>query len=171
MLKLKILVVDDDQDTRDLIYDFVSRKGHICSTADKGCDALALLAEIGPQVVITDFVRPEMNGIGVERIIRDNYPETRVIILTENADVEMAIEAVNLGVYCLIQKPLELEKLSKPLKDICQEIHSETKVMLTSHPRGLDLSSLRSSYSILEQLQSQMENLNDQVGLFYNKRN
>src|SRR5439155_3914750 len=91
-----ILVVDDEQDNLDA-FRFNFRKTFDILTATSGPDALAILAEKDVAVVVTDQRMPKMTGVELLREVRAKTPETVGIILTAFTDVDVLIEAINLG--------------------------------------------------------------------------
>ena len=99
-----ILVVDDEQDNLDA-FRFNFRKTFDILTATSGAEALQILAEKEAAVVVTDQRMPKMTGVELLREVRAKTPETVGIILTAFTDVDVLIEAINLGqVYRYITK-------------------------------------------------------------------
>jgi DNA-binding NtrC family response regulator len=100
-----ILVVDDEQDNLDA-FRFNFRKTFDILTANSGPEALGILAEKDVAVVVTDQRMPKMTGVELLREVREKHPDTVGIILTAFTDVDVLIEAINLGqVYRYITKP------------------------------------------------------------------
>jgi len=106
-----ILVVDDEQDNLDA-FRFNFRKTFDILTATSGAEALAILAEKDVAVVVTDQRMPKMTGVELLREVRAKTPETVGIILTAFTDVDVLIEAINLGqVYRYITKPWDAKEV------------------------------------------------------------
>jgi Nif-specific regulatory protein len=106
-----ILVVDDEQDNLDA-FRFNFRKTFDILTATSGAEALAVLAEKDVAVVVTDQRMPKMTGVELLREVRAKTPETVGIILTAFTDVDVLIEAINLGqVYRYITKPWDAKEV------------------------------------------------------------
>src|SRR5262245_31450783 len=96
-MREKILLVDDDVSVLDGYKRLLRDEFHI-DTAPGGREALAAIAEKGPYaVVVCDLRMPLMEGIELLRRIREQSPDTVRIMLTGNADVDMAVQAVNEG--------------------------------------------------------------------------
>jgi two-component system response regulator AtoC len=91
-----ILVVDDEQDNLDA-FRFNFRKTFDILTASGGQEALGILAEREVAVVITDQRMPRMTGIELLREVRERQPDAVGIILTAFTDVDVLVEAINLG--------------------------------------------------------------------------
>ena len=159
---MKILITDDEQVIRDSLESYLSQDGYECKTCEDGHQALSLIPEMEPEVVITDFNMPGMNGIELLKTIKDRFPEIHVIVLTGFADVDNAINAVNLGAYAFFRKPMNMNELSKTLNEIKadhQEVNREKEVKLLWTREYIQL---RGAYNALLQevrkLQSEVHN-------------
>ncbi|HEY4181770.1 MAG TPA: sigma-54 dependent transcriptional regulator [Kofleriaceae bacterium] len=106
-----ILVVDDEQDNLDA-FRFNFRKTFDILTATGGAEALAILEEREVAVVITDQRMPKMTGVELLREVKQRQPDAVGIILTAFTDVDVLIEAINLGqVYRYITKPWDAKEV------------------------------------------------------------
>jgi Nif-specific regulatory protein len=118
-----ILVVDDEQDNLDA-FRFNFRKTFDILTATSGPEALAILAEKDVAVVVTDQRMPKMTGVELLREVRAKTPETVGIILTAFTDVDVLIEAINLGqVYRYITKPWDAKEVRGVLQYAIERFH------------------------------------------------
>ena len=109
----KILVVDDEQNLRIVVQKEMRRQGHEVETASDGEAAWNMLEEEDFDVLLTDINMPRLDGIELLRRLRkkvQNPPE--VIMLTGQATVENAIEAMKLGAYDYLTKPYRITELS-----------------------------------------------------------
>ena len=109
---MKVLVVDDDQDTRELLREVLSEEGYGVNTSGSGEDAL----EIGKQeffdVIISDMrLGPNLNGLDVLRAYKSIQPESEVILITAFGSMETAIEAVKAGAFDYISKPFKIDEV------------------------------------------------------------
>lgn len=102
----RILVADDEQGIRNLLQTFCEREGYVVETVPDGESAIAALDEALFDVCIFDLNMPGASGIDALRHAKEVQPEAEVIILTGFADVASAIEALRLGAYDYIQKPV-----------------------------------------------------------------
>lgn len=108
----KILVVDDDAETRDLLREFFSIHGYDIKTAVDGSEALGIIAEDGSiDIVILDVFIPLVGGMEVLREIQSRSSGPGVILLTGLADKEIARDAQRLGAFEYILKPVDLARL------------------------------------------------------------
>ena len=109
----KILVVDDEKNLRMVIQKEMARQGHEVECADDGEMAWSLMEEQDFDVLLCDINMPRLDGLGLLRRTRErsqNPPE--VIMLTGQATVESAIEAMKLGAYDYLTKPYRIAELS-----------------------------------------------------------
>jgi DNA-binding NtrC family response regulator len=109
----KLLVVDDENNLRLVVQKELSRAGHEVGTAFDGEAAWSLLEEQTFDVLLCDINMPRLDGIGLLRRMREkmqNPPE--VIMLTGQASVESAIEAMKLGAYDYLTKPYRINQLA-----------------------------------------------------------
>ena len=102
----KILVVDDEEPVRNAIRRSLRKEPYELSFAGTAEEGLARLDQEAIDLVISDHVMPGMNGLDFLKRARNLHPETVRIILTGNADLEMALRAINEGqIYRFLTKP------------------------------------------------------------------
>ena len=104
--KANILVVDDEESIRAFVVDALAEAGHRVAQASDGEAALALLAANSFDVVLTDLKMPRIDGSALLRQIRQDYPETEVILLTAHGSVAGAVDAMRHGAFDYLQKPV-----------------------------------------------------------------
>ncbi|HEY4241879.1 MAG TPA: sigma-54 dependent transcriptional regulator [Kofleriaceae bacterium] len=118
-----ILVVDDEQDNLDA-FRFNFRKTFDILTAGGGAEALQILSEREVAVVVTDQRMPKMTGVELLREVRERQPEAVGIILTAFTDVDVLVEAINLGqVYRYITKPWDAKEVRGVLQYAIERYH------------------------------------------------
>ena len=100
-----ILVVDDEEVMRDSCRQILSREGHNVKLAEDGHEGLKLLKEKSFDLVILDLKMPGIDGMQVLEEIKQNSPETIVVVITGYATVESAVEAMKRGAYDFLPKP------------------------------------------------------------------
>ena len=106
-----ILVVDDDSSVRRVIQMQLSEAGYGVELAATGGEALRVLGETQPKLVITDLRMPDLDGIELLRRIAEDEIQTTVIIITAFGSIETAVQAMRLGAYDYITKPIDYEAL------------------------------------------------------------
>lgn len=102
-----ILLVDDEESLRDILSDVLTEVGHRVTTAASAEQALIRLSEQPVDVVITDIRMSGMNGIDLLRAIKENTPETQVIVITSYPSLNSALAALRAGAYDYLIKPFE----------------------------------------------------------------
>ncbi len=102
----RILVVDDEPGLREFLADTLEQDGHEVQQAEDGVDAIGKLDRFAFDLVITDLKMPRSDGMEVVRKVRTQTPEVQVIVLTAHGSVQSAVEAMKLGVFDYMQKPL-----------------------------------------------------------------
>ena len=102
----RILVADDEPGLREFITDALELDGHVIVPAPDGRAAAKLLDERGFDLVITDLKMPGLDGMAILRKVRAEQPETEVIVMTAHGTVDNAVEAMKLGAFEYLQKPL-----------------------------------------------------------------
>ena len=128
---IRILVVDDEQNQRELLQGFLLKKGYSVQAAESGEQALGLLKEQVFEVILTDHKMPGMDGTTLLKEIKALFPETWVVLMTAYGTVERAVEAMKLGAYDYLSKPIDLEELLILLERI------EGNILLTRENRQL----------------------------------
>src|SRR5258707_4749635 len=107
----KLLIVDDERNIRRSLMTFFESLGHMVRAAENGAQAVALLAEIQFDLVLTDYKMAEMSGLELLREIKRRAPECLVILMTAYATVDNAVEAMKSGAYDYVTKPFSLEQI------------------------------------------------------------
>ena len=136
MKRSKILVVDDEHLIRWSLEQNLKKQGYEVVTAGSGEDALRLVREEQPDLVLLDIQLPGISGIDVLEKIKDHDDDIIVIMVTANSGLENAVNAMRLGAYDYVSKPFNLDELSIVVKkaletsDLKQEVvrlRTETK--------------------------------------------
>jgi two-component system, NtrC family, response regulator AtoC len=106
-----VLVVDDEQVLAGAMGDYLGRHGYAVNIKSSGEEALKVIDREPPDIVVLDYRLPRMDGLEVLRRIKESRPEIEVIILTAHGSVEGAVEAMKVGAFDYLSKPLDLEEL------------------------------------------------------------
>jgi two-component system, NtrC family, nitrogen regulation response regulator NtrX len=110
-----ILVVDDEEAIREVLIEFLSSHGYAAQGAENGKEAIQMARSLSPQVVLLDIAMPGMNGIETLKRLRQESPQSAVIMISGHADNDQALQALDLGAYDFIQKPLDFRYLERTL--------------------------------------------------------
>jgi two-component system response regulator HydG len=111
-----VLVVDDDQATRDGLVALLDSWGYQASEATDGKAALAACDKGLPQAIVTDLMMPGMNGLEFVNALSERVQQTAVIFVTGQAAIDTAVQAIKLGAYDYLPKPLEAQRLREVLE-------------------------------------------------------
>jgi len=119
-LDTHILIVDDEEDFRELLAEIISRLGHVVHTAADGFDAISLIQEVDFDVALVDFLMPNMNGLELMRELKQIDKDIEVIFVTGQGSIESAVNAMKEGAYDYITKPIKFEELENLLKRLLE---------------------------------------------------
>jgi two-component system nitrogen regulation response regulator NtrX len=106
-----ILVIDDEPGIRATVKDILEDEGYHTLTAEDGPMGLDVLRRESVEVVILDVWLPRMGGIDVLKAIKADHPAVETIVVSGHASIDMAVNAVKLGAFDFIEKPLSIERL------------------------------------------------------------
>jgi two-component system response regulator AtoC len=128
---MHILVVDDEEKQRDLLAGFLRKKGYTVTTLASGREAIEKNHKTGFDLAILDLKMPEVDGIETMAKMIEIDPQTYFIILTGYGTVESAVEAMKLGAYDYINKPINLDELELLIERIHEEqrMHEELEIL------------------------------------------
>lgn len=117
----RILVVDDEEDTRTMLYELLTSEGHAVSTAPDAVEGLKIMNRSSFDVVITDMRMPMMEGMEFLAKIKATNPAARVIILTAYGNNPLYQEALEKGANDMLLKPIKNRELLQTLKRVLKE--------------------------------------------------
>lgn len=106
-----ILIVDDEVNIRSALVTMLEKKGYHVAGKGTGEEALQHLEEVRADLVITDLRMPGIGGIEFLRRVKDQWPDTVVVIMTAYGSIDTAVEAMRLGAYDYLTKPVDRERL------------------------------------------------------------
>ena len=102
----RVLIAEDEEGIRSFLAETLERDGHEVVPTSDGAAALAAAREEPFDVVMTDLRMPEIDGMALVRTLRTEQPDVEIIVLTAFGDVASAVEAMKLGVFDYLQKPV-----------------------------------------------------------------
>jgi len=117
----RILVVDDEENTRLALTRLLAREGYDVKTASNGSEALNQIRIQPVELIITDLNMPVMNGLSFLRELNREQPSSNVIMITAYGEVESYLEALNLGAFEYLNKPVKLDELKKVMSKMFHE--------------------------------------------------
>jgi len=110
-MNTKILVVDDEKIQREMLGGYLEKKGNEVLLASSGPEAIEIINARTIDIMISDQKMPEMSGLELAGIVREEHPNISTVILTAFGSVDDAVQAMKNGVEDYITKPVNLDEL------------------------------------------------------------
>jgi len=117
----KVLVVDDEQNSREGLSKILTKEGYKVHIAEDGEKALQEAEDYKFDLIITDLRMPDMDGIEVLKKVREKNKSIGVVIVTAYGEVNSYLTAMNLGAFEYLNKPIHLEELRRVIKKALEE--------------------------------------------------
>ncbi len=133
----RILVVDDEQETLDLISDFLDDNGFAVDTATNGEDALQLTEGNDYNVAVLDVHLPGMDGTEILKTLKERKPEIQIIMITGFGTIRDAVECMKLGASDFITKPILLDYLLITIRRVLEEARLKEEAEMAEFYRTL----------------------------------
>lgn len=121
----KILIVDDDESIRNTVKIILEDEGYIVDLAGTGNEAIKMTQKMAYNVALLDIRLPDMEGVELLKLIKDNVPRTRKIMVTGYPSMQSAITALNKNADAYLVKPVDVEKLLNTVKDQLRQQEEE----------------------------------------------
>jgi DNA-binding NtrC family response regulator len=115
MARYDVLIVDDEQDFRDIMVKKLEKRHLNCDSAEDGATALEKIKAKNYDVVLLDVKMPGMDGIQTLREIKKIAPLVEVVMLTGHASVESGINGIKFGAFDYLMKPMDMDPLMEKL--------------------------------------------------------
>jgi two-component system response regulator HydG len=119
--KVRILVVDDELIIRESLHGWLKKSGYQVDTAEGGSAALAMLEKTPYDLLFLDIMMPVMSGIEVLEVVKEDYPQTLVVMITAYGSVETAVQAMKRGANDYLLKPFDPDQLSLLTEKLMQQ--------------------------------------------------
>ncbi|SFM63481.1 response regulator [Thermodesulforhabdus norvegica] len=136
MEKIKVLLVDDEKEFVDALRERLEIRDLPSGVAYNGEQALQIVEDEIPDVMVLDLKMPGIDGMEVLRRIRKAYPEVQVIILTGHGSEKDEEEARRLGAFEYLQKPVDIDELVRLLRLAYKKKMEDTMVAATFAEAG-----------------------------------
>jgi len=119
--KSRILIIDDEQALRESMGAVLEETGYLVGYAENGAQALKLIKESFYDILLVDYMLPEMNGVECIKQSLALSPDSVPVIITGSSSIEIAVEAMRIGAHDYLLKPLNMDDLQKVLSSILHE--------------------------------------------------
>jgi two-component system, NtrC family, nitrogen regulation response regulator NtrX len=113
----RILIVDDDESIRTTLKAILEDEGYFVNTAASGKEAIQKTQETAYNLTLLDIRLPDIEGVELLKLLKENIPRTRKIMLTGYPSIQNAVAAVNKNADAYLIKPVDIEKLLATVKD------------------------------------------------------
>lgn len=120
-----VLIVDDEAAIRRAVQGVLQDDGFLTIQVESGEDALRVVAERQPDLVLLDIWMSGLDGIETLRILRERWPRLPVVMMSGHASIATAIEATRIGASDFIEKPIDLDRLLAAVRAILRQHSSE----------------------------------------------
>lgn len=127
-MKSRALVIDDDPSTLDMMKFHLESEDFEVVTAGLGTDALAAVHETDFDIILTDLNLPDIDGIDMVRRIKENSPDTEIIMITGYGSMEKAIEATKAGAFYYVEKPVNFDELNHLVAKAVERKHQKMEI-------------------------------------------
>lgn len=108
---VRVLIVDNDAAHADVVGESLQRSGLVCEVATSGTQGAELIEQKRFDVVVTDLVMPDIDGLGILARAKEAVPDCEVILMTGHGSVPSAVEAMQRGAFNYLLKPLNIDQL------------------------------------------------------------
>jgi two-component system, NtrC family, response regulator AtoC len=126
-LKIRLMVVDDEQSIRKLCMTIGSTLGYVCTEAESAEAALAKLDAEAPDLILSDLKLPAISGVELLKQAKLILPRSEFAIMTGHGSIESAVDAMKLGAYDYIEKPFRVEKMRLLLQRMAEKVRLVTE--------------------------------------------
>ena len=121
----KILIVDDDSEVRENLVEILENESYFTTTAATAKEAIKILKQDQFDVILLDFMMPELSGIDALYELKRTSPKAKVIMITAYATIDNAVNAIKRGASDFITKPFKIEDLLMLIKQVIEEARFE----------------------------------------------
>ena len=134
-----IVVVDDDADILELVSILLSRQGYRVIAATTAADGIRQIEEQRPELALIDYMLPDMDGLSALRIVREQFPETYVIMFTGKGSEEIAVELMKAGASEYLLKPFNNRNMQERIDGVLRirEIEQANRALQSERERLL----------------------------------
>jgi DNA-binding NtrC family response regulator len=132
----RVLVVEDDRATRLGLTELIASWGFAAEAAGDGEEALAHVTTFRPAIVVSDLVMPRMGGLDLLKALKDQLDDLSFVMLTAQGTVETAVEAIKIGAYDYLTKPVDPQRLRILLEKVVERRDTLDVLEAAAAPAG-----------------------------------
>jgi len=154
MLSKKILVIDDEKDIREVLQEYLALKGYKVASAGGGKEAVNLLEQFTPNLVLLDYALPKETGLDLFPVLRKWFPFIKVVVITGRGSEGVAVRALKMGVDDYITKPFDLDVVGKAIEYYLKKQVEEVIWLNGKYDYPLDSDEILNRYEYLRMVHS-----------------
>ena len=161
----RVLIVDDEEQVRNLIVSLFSNYGHSCETAKDGIEALEKIKKNSFDSAVIDIVMPLMNGITLTKELVKLYPDLPIMIMTGHVHEHSAKSAIALGAREFIKKPFSIDEFIIRFDKMMHDHETQCKIKEKYNKMLFNIH--RKSSEEIERLKGEIKTLGGKWSYFY----
>lgn len=145
--KMRILLVEDDETTSEVIYEILHKRVKELYRAADGESGLEIYKSKNPDIIITDIKMPKMNGLNMAEEIKGLDEDARIVVATSLFDHNILVRAMNIGITAFMHKPIETQKILEILEkqasfSLAKKEYAKNKKLLEEYKHAVDEGSI-----------------------------
>ncbi len=119
---IRIWIAEDEEEFREMLRSFLSRENRVVQSFQNGREVLEALTRDTFDLLLSDLVMPEVDGIQLLYEVKQHHPDGIVILMTGYASLDSALQAIRGGAYDYIRKPFKLDELEVLIQNACEKV-------------------------------------------------
>jgi CheY-like chemotaxis protein len=123
----KVLLVDDEREFAETLSERLQMRDYASAAVYGGEEALAIVEEDEPEVMVVDLKMPGIDGLEVLRQVKEKHPNVEVIVLTGHGSEEVARRCLELGACAYLEKPVDIEKLTRAMQEAYEKARANKR--------------------------------------------
>lgn len=166
----KILIVEDEEDSRFIYERLLTKSGYNIKTAENGDEALAIIDEFNPKVILADWTMPKLNGVELCNIIKkkDEYKLIYFILLTARTSLKDRVEGLDTGADDYLVKPIDNQELEARIRSGLRIHNLQNELKSIEHSKAVVELACTIGHQInnpLSSLKMSLDTLKDEIDL------
>jgi DNA-binding NtrC family response regulator len=131
MTQEKVLIVEDEPNARSGLAELVTGWGYRADTARDGAEGLERAQAWDPAIIVTDLKMPRMDGLQLIERLRESGNQVVIVVVTAQGSIDSAVDAMKLGAYDFVQKPIDPTRLKTILNNASRQRATERELEVT----------------------------------------
>jgi two-component system response regulator HydG len=121
--RIRVLIVDDEESHAQAVAESLERAGYHCAVAASGTEGAKRIAEDAFDIIVTDLIMSDIDGLGILERAKEELPDAEVIIISGHGTIKQAVAAMQQGAYTYLTKPLDIDELRTVTDKAAQRLH------------------------------------------------